>query len=143
MFTGRTGKEIKVNLKARLDSRDPIASIEIVKDGRVERAVPFAEWKKTGSLGAVSFNRSGWFLVRVIADNPKTFRFASTAPFFVEIGKEKRRVSKASAQFFVDWVHERAARVKLDDSAKREEVLAYHRMAEKFWLDVLANANAE
>jgi len=34
----------------------------------------------------VKFNESGWFLVRVITDNPKTFRFASTAPYYVEIG---------------------------------------------------------
>jgi hypothetical protein len=143
VFTASEGKEVKLKLKARLDARDPISSIEIVKDGRVESAVAFDEWKKTGSLGALRFDRSGWFLVRAIADNAKTFRFASTAPYFVEIGKEKRRISKASAQFFLDWARERAKRVRLEERAKREEVLRYHVMAEKFWLGVLAQANAE
>jgi hypothetical protein len=85
-----------VGLKARLTTRDSVRALEVIKDGQVERKVPYDDWRKTGSLGAVTFKRSGWFLVRVIADNPKTFRFASTAPFYVEVGEGKRRVSKAS-----------------------------------------------
>jgi len=81
--------------------------------------------------------------VRVVADNPKTFRFASTAPYFVEIGEAKRRVSKTSARFFLDWVRERARRVKLDDPAQKQEVLKHHEAAERFWQDLLARANAE
>jgi hypothetical protein len=108
----------------------------------VERSVPFEEWSKTGSLGTVSFKESGWFLVRVIADNPKTFRFASTAPFYVEIGETKRRISKESAQFFLDWMRERSKRIKLEDPTQRQEVLAYQTEAEKFWQDRVAKANA-
>ena len=79
--------------------------------------------------------------MRAITDNPKTFRFASTAPFYVEIGDRQRLISRESAQFFLDWVHERIARVKLDDETQRDEVLAYHRMAEKFWQEKVENAN--
>ena len=85
--------------------------------------MPFEEFAKTGSLGTVTFKTSGWFLVRAIADNPKTFRFASTAPYYVEVGETKRRISKASAKFFLDWVKERTGRVKLDDPDQRREVL--------------------
>jgi hypothetical protein len=78
-----------------------------------------------------------------MADNPKTFRFASTAPYYVEIGPTKRRISKASAQFFLDWVRERAKRVKLEDPAQRQDVLQHHTLAEKFWQQKVADANAE
>ena len=74
-------------------------------------------------------------------DNPKTFRFASTAPWHVEVGDEKRRVSKASARFFLEWCQERAKRVKVDDPAQKKAVLEHHTAAEKFWQDVLAKAN--
>ena len=140
VFTAITGQEIEI--EAALDTRDPISGIEIIKNGRVERTVPFAEWKTTGTLGKVKFTESGWFLVRAIADNPKTFRFASTAPFYVEIGKRPRRISREDAGFFLDWVRERIGRIKLDDPAQREEVLAVHRTAEKFWQDKVASANA-
>ena len=52
------------------------------------------------------FDRSGWFLVRAVTDLPKTYRFAMTGPYYVEIGPQ-RRISKSAAQFFVDWVYER------------------------------------
>ena len=106
-------------------------ALEIVRDGKVERQVP-GEGRPLGSL---EFKESGWFLVRCIADNKKTFRFASTAPFYVEIGASKRRISKASAQFFLDWVDERIARVplKLKDEKQLAEVLEPHRKAREFW----------
>ena len=101
------------------------------------------EWKKKGELETLLFKESGWFLVRAITDNSKTFRFASTAPYYVEMGETKRRISKTSAQFFLDWVRERAQRVKLDDPLQRAEVLEHHDRAEKFWLTRVSQANAE
>ena len=61
----------------------------------------------------------------------------------MEIGDTKRRINRASAQFFVDWVRERAQRVKVDDPVKRAALLGYHEKAEKYWQDKVANANAE
>lgn len=138
----KTNAPLEVEIEAALTTRDPIPTIEIIKNGRVERAVPFEEWKRTGKLDRVKFTDSGWFLVRAVADNSKTFRFASTAPFYVEIGERPRRISRESARFFLDWVRERMGRIKLEDPAQHEEVLAHHRMAEKFWQEKVASANA-
>jgi hypothetical protein len=143
VFAVPGGKDLSVEVKAQLTSHDPVRFLEIVKDGEVERRVSFKEWSKTGTMGTLRFQQSGWFLVRVVADNPKTFRFASSAPYYVEIGDAKRRVSKASAQFFLDWVRERAKRVKLDNAGQREEVLGHHRKAEEFWQELLSKANAK
>ena len=55
----------------------------------------------------------------------------------------KNRISRASAQFFLDWVRERSGRIKLEDPAQREEVLAYQRVAEKLWQEKVARANAD
>lgn len=142
VFKGRAGQTLALDLQAKLDSRDPISAIEIIKDGRVERVVPFAEWQQSGGLGKLEFRESGWFLVRVMADVDHTFRFASTAPFYVELG-EPRRISRASAQFFLDWVRQRMDRIKLDDPQQREDVLVWHRAAEKFWQAKVGAANAE
>jgi hypothetical protein len=143
VFRGPEGKEVDLEVKVALTSGDRIRSLEIIKNGRVEKTVSPDEWAKTGSLGHLHFTESGWFLVRAIADNAKTFRFASTAPFHIEIGEGKRRVSKTSARFFLEWVEERARRVKLDDEAQRREVLGYHADARKFWEEILRKANAE
>jgi hypothetical protein len=139
----KNAKEVRVEIKARLTSRDPIRALEVIKNGKIEKTVPYADWSKTGSLGTLNFDKSGWFLVRAITDNPKTFRFASTAPYYVEIGPTKERISKTSARFFLDWVQERVQRVKIDDAEQRKEVLQYHRAAEKFWQARVDAANAE
>jgi hypothetical protein len=91
----------------------------------------------------VSFRESGWFLVRAITDNPKTFRFASTAPYYVEVGDTKRRISRNSARFFLDWARERASRIHLPDRRQEQEVRQYHTQATKFWEQRLAQATVD
>jgi hypothetical protein len=135
--------EATIELRGTLAGRDKVRFLEVIRDGEVERTVSLKEFAKTGSLGTIRFKSSGWFLVRAIADDPKTFRFASTAPFYFEVGSGRRRVSRASARFFLAWVRERMARVKVDDAAKRAEVLKYHRVAEKYWQDLVDRANAD
>jgi hypothetical protein len=129
---------LPIELTAFLDGRDAIGALEIVRDGKVERKASLKE-----GLGRLEFKQSGWFLVRCIAPNEKTFRFASTAPFYVEIGESNRRISRASAKFFADWVDERLARVKVADAKQLEEVLAPHRKAREFWTDLVDRANAD
>jgi hypothetical protein len=143
VFTAAAGKELQIDLKADLTSSDPIRFVEIVQNGDVVRRVRTDDLKRTGGLGTINFTASGWFLVRAIADNPKTFRFASTAPYYVEVGDSKRHISRASARFFVEWVRERAARVKVEDKEQRADVLRHHESARVFWEDVLSKANAE
>lgn len=140
VFRARAGKSVTVEIQADLDGNDSVPAIEIIRNGRVERSVPIAEPKdKKPSL---TFDRSGWFLIRAIADNPKTFRFASTAPYYVEIGAVPR-ISRTSAQFFLEWVRERIARLQIDDPDQREQVLGYHRQAERFWREKVRQSTAD
>jgi hypothetical protein len=100
VFRTQNGGPVEVELDAILDGRDSVPSIEIVRDGKVVKSVPVTANGKRVSLGKLTFHESGWFLVRAIANQTNTFRFASTAPFYVEAGAKPHRVSKASAQFF-------------------------------------------
>src|SRR5262249_61547713 len=97
LFRAHAGTPIQLELKAKLTAQDPIRVVEIIKNGQVERRVAFDDVLKSGSLGAVGFQESGWFLVRTITENKETFRFASAAPFYGEIGDARERISKASA----------------------------------------------
>ena len=78
-----------------------------------------------------------------MADVPGTFRFASTGPFYVEVGSPAHRISRASAQFFLDWVRERLDQIKLANPGQQDEVTRYHREAERFWRERVAQANAD
>jgi hypothetical protein len=126
-----------------MSSNDPVRCIEIIKNGSVEKTIQYTEFRDDRKLGTVRFTRSGWFLVRVIADVPNTFRFASTGPYYVEIGSNKRYLSRKSIRFFIDWIDERIERIDIEESEKLKDVLKYHEKARRYWLDKLRMANAD
>ncbi len=128
---------LELDFKAVLTSRDPVAAVEVVVNDVVVRSVP------AGELGRIRLTESGWFLLRAATTRTDTFRFASTAPWWVEIGGKRERISRGAAKFFLDWAEEREKRVKVEDPAKREEVLEPHSAARRFWQDRLDRATAD
>ena len=130
----KSGGPVQISLDWQLDSRDPIRVVELVRNGRAERV----------ALPAVfTMNESGWFLVRAIADVPHTLRFASTAPWHVEIGNQPMKPVRESAEFFVEWSKERIAEMENAAGAtaeQRVELAAPWREAARFWQAKLAQA---
>jgi hypothetical protein len=143
IFTATEKKPLTIGLEGQLTSRDAVDRVEIIQDGKSLRSIPFDLTRATVNLGTVTCKSSGWFLVRAITSDPKTFRFASTAPFYVEWGGKGRRISRSSAQFFLDWTRERMQRLELSDLAQRSEVLRSWSVAEEFWKEKVAQANAD
>ncbi len=125
-----------------VDAKESIHYLEIIKNGHVEHSVRFDKYAESGKLPKVHFDQSGWFLVRAVTDVQDTYRFAMTGPYYVEFGYQPR-ISKTSAQFFLDWVYERARRLKLDDPGRHQEVLEWHRKARDFWQDLVQRATAD
>jgi hypothetical protein len=150
VFRAAEGGEVRIALDLRLGGNDPIEAVEVIRDGEVvERiagegldAAPVSAWLVPRPL---VFQRSGWLLVRAIARVPETFRFASTAPFYVEVGSKPRRISRTAVEFFLAWLDERLARLErsehLRDPAQREGVLAPHREARKVFAALLPEAS--
>ena len=145
VFTAEVGKPLGLKLNVQLTTLDRLAKLEVIQNGIVERTIPCSGDRDQTLSSSLTINESGWFLVRGIAENPKTFRFASTAPFYVELGQEKRRISKTSSRFFLNWVNERIDRVKanITDKSQQAEVLRSHESARKFWQKRVREANAD
>lgn len=145
VFAANTGEQIELEVGLTLSTRDRISYLEIVKNGMPVHQVRLSEWEQTGGkLPPLTFDESGWFLIRAVTDVPETYRFATTGPYYVEMG-DRPRISKTSAQFFLDWVDERMAAVtrQLDDPSQREAVLKHHRQARAFWQGLVERANAQ
>jgi len=142
VFQAEPGKKLDFEIGLTLSTRDPISYLEIIKNGQVAHSIRIEEYAQTGKLPKVEFDRSGWFLVRAVTDLQNTYRFATTGPYYVEIG-DQRRISKRAAQFFLDWVYERARQLKAADPPPPREVLDEHRKARDFWQELMARANAE
>jgi hypothetical protein len=135
-------KEFELEIGLTLSTRDPITYLEVVQDGHIAQSVRFQDYAKTGRLPKVKVRHSGWFLIRAVTDDRRTYRFATTGPYFVEMAY-KPRVSKQSAQYFLDWVYQRARQIEIDDPAQRRQVLEDHRKARDFWQSRVSRADAE
>ena len=138
-----TPLELEPVLSLSYRGQEPIRYIEIVRNGQVEYSLTLEEYaERQGKLLPLTFEQSGWFLLRAVSDIQHTYRFTMTAPYYVEIGDEPR-VSRSSAQFFLDWVYERARQIQLDDPDEQSRVIAAHRQARDFWQRLVDEANAE
>jgi hypothetical protein len=142
VFQGEEGQTLELETSLNLSTRDKIEYLEIIKNGAVAESVRLDDYAKAGGkLPIVKFTESGWFTIRAVANHPATYRFALTGPYYVEFGY-KPRISKESSKFFLDWVNERAAQIKLADPEKQNEVLATLASARTFWEKRIQNANA-
>jgi hypothetical protein len=145
VFQAQSGQEVELEIGLTLSTRDRISYLEIIKDGRLVEQVRLNDWEKTGGkLPLLKFSESGWFLIRAVTDLTETYRFATTAPYYVEIG-DRPRISKASAQFFLDWVDERMQKLKLvefENPEQRKAVLNLQESARAYWERLAAEANA-
>jgi hypothetical protein len=126
----------EIEIRTELLGRERVAALELIHDGRVAATIP------PGGSVRLALRESGWFLVRAVADVDATYRFASTAPWYVEL-EGRPRVSRAAALFFADWVDERIARIRIEEPEARRSVLAFHEAARKFWRDRVARSTAE
>jgi hypothetical protein len=134
--------EIGLNLATRV----PVEYLEIIKNGAVYADVRLDKWtKQKGRLPRVEFDGSGWFLVRAVTTNPKTYQFASSGPYYVEKAGQPR-VSRRSLQFFLDWIETAEAHIRempQFDDKQRESLLAEQASARKFFEQLMAKAAAE
>jgi hypothetical protein len=143
VFEAGQGESLELQISLNLSTREKIEYLEVVQNGKTVHEVRLDKWAEAnGKLPPVKFTESGWMLVRAVTNNDKTYRYAMSGPFYVEIGYTPR-ISKTSAQFFADWVLERAKQIKLDNAEQREEVIGYHRAARDFWQGKVEKANAE
>jgi hypothetical protein len=139
------GESRKLRIEIELTSQDPIRQLALIQNGKVVQTVDCSDELMQRHAFDFSVDRPGWFLLRAIADVNHTFRFATTAPWFVEVRGAEHHISRASAQFFLDWVNERINRVRanVQDESQLEQVLRWHESARQFWTERLTMANSE
>ncbi len=139
------GNTLEVEITAELIGRDSVKQVEVIRNGTVAQSLACAGQPRQQFTTKLSFSEPGWFLIRAIADNEQTFRFASTGPFYVEIGRQKHRISRQSVQFFEQWVAARIKRVQdnIADAEQAREVLRDHEFARQFWRQRYELADAD
>jgi hypothetical protein len=148
VFKLAEGGSLTLEIGLDLATSVPVEYLQIIKNGTVEAEVRLAEFKnRKGRLPPIHFDDSGWFLVRAVTSNPKTLQFASSGPYYVEKA-DRPRVSRASVNFFIDWLDVTISRLSSGikpepDTAENTALLAAHKSAQKFFVNLLSKANAD
>ncbi|HZZ29507.1 MAG TPA: hypothetical protein VFE46_16025 [Pirellulales bacterium] len=147
VFKADDGKTVELLIALTLSTREKIRYLEVIKNGRSEIEANLDDFRSSGGkLPPLKFNASGWFLVRAITDNSQTYRYATTAPYYVEIGYHPH-ISRASVQFFLDWTNKRSAEIvealKADDSATAQDAIHCVQQAQEYWRAMLRKATED
>lgn len=143
VFHAAAGENVTLETALTLALREKVEYLELVQNGKAVQQVRLDEYaKQNGRLPQLTFEESGWMMVRAVTNHPDTYRFAASGPFYVQIGDEPR-ISRSAAQFFLDWVNERAEQVVLDDPDQRAQVMSHVEAARQYWEAKLGQANAE
>lgn len=139
------GGRTEIQLAIKLTSVDRVPLLEVVHNGRIVETIDCPSDVNQQHEITFTVREPGWFLVRAIADVENTFRFGSTAPWYIETKAAKHPIRKESAQFFLDWVGERIDRVRhnVTDVDQLRAVLAPHESARAFWLKRVQIADAD
>lgn len=134
-----------ITLSIQLTSNDRVSAVEVIHNGKVVKMIACADQTDQQLTATVQIDQPGWLLVRAIANVKNTFRFASTAPWYIEAESGQSQISRTSAQFFLDWVNERIERITTNvaDAKERESVLFWHVQAREFWTKRVSAANAD
>lgn len=151
VFEVDKGDSISLEIACKLATRDKVDYLEIIKDGLIQETVRLEEWAtKNGKLPLITFDRSGWLAVRAVCSAiDEGYRYAMSAPFYVSVGESageqslensehgdsNQRVNKKSAEFFRDWVYQRAKHLRkqrLPASVLKQRI-AEQRVARDYW----------
>ncbi len=148
VFPGKAGNVVDLEITCNLGTRQKVEYLEIIKNGRVIESVRLDKWAaNNGRLPIVSFKESGWLVVRAFAPGEENYRCATNAPFYVDVDGQPR-ISKMSAQYFLDWVFTRARELRKrgpGDGVTPEELktrMLQLRDARDFWQERVQRSNA-
>jgi hypothetical protein len=131
-------REFQIALNLAFYEQTQVEYLEIIQNGRSTHQIRLAELAaRSGRLPPVEFTGSGWFLVRAVTNNAEFYQFATTGPYYVESNYEPR-ISRASVQFFIDWLDEAARKF-----AGNQPVVAELDAARPFWQKLMERANVE
>lgn len=146
VFRVGEGQTLSLEVGLNLATSTPVEYLEIVKNGEVEISERLADWvNKKGRLPPLTFDDSGWFLVRAVTTDKEKYQLASTGPYYVEKAG-RPRISKRSVRFFLDWIaaaSERISKLPDLDDATRSALLAEQAAARQHFDELLSRANAE
>jgi hypothetical protein len=138
-FQMAQGDTLELEVALSLSVQDPVEYLEIVYNGKsLYRARLDEHAKRGGEIPPLKVNESGWLLIRVVTDHEPSYRFAMTAPYYIEAGNSKR-VQPEAVAFFRAWLEASRKDISQLPPAEAEAYKPYLEKADRFWKEIYPN----
>lgn len=129
-FSGNRFFPPSIIIEGTIDSMDAIDRVELVYNGKISPVELPLNFRP---------EVSGWFLIRVITKVENTFRFASSAPWYVEFVDNPFQPQSNDVTFFLNWINQRIGTVRNSNISDPDidQALEPHLNAHDFWSGLL------
>ena len=133
VLAAEQGQTLQLDVALTLTVADPVEYLEVVFNGQALYRARLDEYARAGgAIPPLTVSSSGWLVVRVVTDREHTFRMATTAPYYVEIGGQ-RRVSRQAVAYFQAWLERAAEELAASSAETRQAAEPYVAAARQFW----------
>ncbi len=141
VFSASAGETLELRIELKLGTQEKVRYLEVIQNGRAVHQVRLEDWAAGGGkLPDLPFRESGWLLVRAVTENADSYRMAASGPYYVEFDGQPR-ISKQAAEFFLDWLTERARQLSRSDPERWSRWLPAYREARDHWQRRVERAN--
>lgn len=143
VFDVPAGQTLQLGLELEVAIREPVEYLDIIKNGRVihsERLEKLGEG--TRPLPELTFDDSGWVIVRLVTEHQDHYRMAMSAPWYVVVDQTPR-VSRSAVEYFAAWLTDCEETLKKLPRAELTPHIRPVQVARKFWQQRLERANTD
>jgi hypothetical protein len=131
---------LRLEIAAQLTVADPVEYLDVVFNGRTLYRAPLDEFARAGGvIPPLEVRESGWLVIRVVTRQEQTYRLASTAPYYLQVGGQPR-ISAAAVAFFQAWLEKSAQQIAGLEPTAAASAEPYVIAARKFWSQRAAQA---
>ena len=126
-------QSVEMAPEMHLAVRDPVDYLEVIYNDRVVYSARLDELAQKGiKTPLLTFNQTGWVVMRVVTGYEKHWRMAVSNPWWIERVDEPR-ISRRACKFFIDWLEERIAALGKKDPATITSALPFVHQSRRFW----------
>lgn len=142
LFEIPSGDSLALAIGLTLTVSDPVEYLDVIFNGETLYQARLDEYAKQGGrIPTQKISQSGWMVIRVVTEREHTYRIASTAPYYFEVGQQPR-ISRSAIAFFQQWLEDSAKKITAGESKSASAADPYIRSARDFWRKRLEQSNA-
>lgn len=140
VFRVPAGATQEIDVSLTLTVSDPVDYLDVIYNGKTIYQAALDEYAKQGGrIPPLSLDRSGWFLVRVVTGVGETYRIATTAPYYVEVGHQPR-ITRSSVALFTQWLDLAEQEISGMGDSAQTAAAPFLKAARAFWSERMEQA---